>query len=75
MMFKRLQYDIKDIQKYPQFSLDFDELDNKIIYISFKGDNNTLYEKEIFKLKFQFNEGYVNKNFYNIIIFIIFIAF
>ena len=74
-MFKRLQYDIKDIQKYPQFSLDFNELDNKIIYISFKGDNNTLYENELFKLKFQFNEGYVSKNFYNIIIFISFIAF
>ena len=72
MMSNRINHDIKDLQRYPQFSLDLDELDNKIIYISFKGANNTLYEKENFKLKFQFTDQYVSFKIYNNIFIIAF---
>ena len=63
MMINRLYHDIKDIKQYEQFSLDLEELNNKIIYLSFKGADKTLYENENFKLKFQFNERYVSNNF------------
>ena len=59
----RLKYEIKDIKNYPQFSLDIDPSNNNIWYITFKGAKDTLYENEDFKLKFHFNERYVNNKF------------
>ena len=59
----RLKFEIKDLKKYQQFSLDIDESNNNILYISFQGTNKTLYENEKFKLKFHFGKNYVNNNY------------
>ena len=56
----RLKYENKDLNKYDIFSHEIDPNDNNIWYITFKGIENTLYENENFKLKFQFNDNYVN---------------
>ena len=62
MKINRLKHENKDILKYDLFSLEIDSKDHNIWYISFKGIENTLYENENFKLKFQFNDKYVIKN-------------
>ena len=61
MKINRLKFENKDIKNYDIFSQEIDPNDNNIWYITFKGMDNTLYENEIFKLKFQFNYRYVNK--------------
>ena len=44
---------------YPQFSVAIDEANKMIWYISFKGEENTLYANENFKIKFEFTSNYV----------------
>ena len=55
----RLRYEMKILQENKNLSLLVDENNQRIWYILFEGAENTLYEKEKFKLKFEFNEGYV----------------
>ena len=55
----RLNYELKNIKKYNQLSVKIDPNNNYIWYVSFKGAEKTLYENEIFTLKFQFDDGYV----------------
>ncbi len=57
----RLKFEYEDLKKYPQFKVDFDPKKNNVWYVSFKGAEKTLYEKEEFKLRFEFDEGYVSK--------------
>ena len=56
----RLKYEYKDILKYAQFPCEIDKENPDIWIISFQGAKNTLYDKEIFKLKFEFNDFYVS---------------
>ena len=63
----RLKYELKNIKKYNQLSVKIDPNNNYIWYVSFKGVEKTLYENEIFTLKFQFDDGYVIINIYNLI--------
>ena len=55
----RLRYELKILQENKKFSLLIDENNQRIWYILFEGAENTLYEKERFTLKFEFDEGYV----------------
>ncbi len=55
----RLNYELKNIKKYNQLSVKIAPNNNYIWYVSFKGAEKTLYENEIFTLKFQFDDGYV----------------
>ena len=48
----RLKYELKNIKKYNQLSVKIDPNNNYIWYVSFKGVEKTLYENEIFTLKF-----------------------
>ena len=65
----RLKFELEDIKKYNQFSVKIDPNNNNVWYVSFKGADKTLYQNEIFTLRFQFDDGYVIYiNLYNIII-------
>ena len=55
----RLRYELKILQENKKFSYKLDDNNQRIWYILFEGAENTLYEKEKFKLKFEFDEGYV----------------
>ena len=55
----RLRYELKILQENKKFLYKIDDDNQRIWYILFEGAENTLYEKEKFKLKFEFNEGYV----------------
>ena len=59
----RLKYEYEDLIKYEQFSSKIDKENPDIWIISFQGAKNTLYEKEKFNLKFEFNDRYVRKFF------------
>ena len=58
-MESRLRYELKILQENKKFSYKLDDNNQRIWYILFEGAENTLYEKEKFKLKFEFDEGYV----------------
>ena len=59
MLQNRLKFEIKDMQNYPQFTLNIDPNHFNIWYVSFKGAEKTLYENENLKLKFVFDNKYV----------------
>ena len=56
----RLKYELKNLKENKIFSLLEDKNNSRIWYILFDGTENTLYEKEKFKLRFEFNDEYVN---------------
>ena len=56
----RLKYELKNLNENKKFSLIKDENNSRIWYVLFDGVENTLYEKEKFKLRFEFNDEYVN---------------
>ena len=65
----RLKYELKNLNENKKFSLIKDKNNSRIWYVLFDGVENTLYEKEKFKLRFEFNDEYVNYIFiFNIII-------
>ena len=55
----RLKYELKNLKSIPNLSLDIDENNPQIWYISFQGAKDTIYENERFKLKFELPDGYV----------------
>ena len=55
----RLRYEMKILQENKKFSYKLDNNNPRIWYILFEGAEKTLYENEKFKLKFEFDEGYV----------------
>ena len=55
----RLRYELKILQENKKFSLLTDNNNPRIWYILFEGAENTLYEKEKFILRFEFDEEYV----------------
>ena len=55
----RLKMELREMNDYPQFSVTIDETNKMIWYISFKGEENTLYANENFKIKFEFSSNYV----------------
>ena len=55
---KRLKVEYKEIEKNPNLKLELDDNQSNICYVYFKGENNTLYENENFKLKFEFDDNY-----------------
>ena len=55
----RLKVELKEMNDYPKFSVSIDESNKLIWYVSFKGEENTLYANEKFKIKFEFNSNYV----------------
>ena len=59
-MLSRLKFEFEDMKKYPQFTLETDKTHSNIWYVSFVGADKTLYAKENFKLKFVFDDEYVN---------------
>ena len=59
-MLSRLKFEREDMKKYPQFTLETDKTHSNIWYVSFVGADKTLYAKENFKLKFVFDDDYVN---------------
>ena len=61
----RLNAEYKEINSNTKLNLQIDENNNKIIYISFKGEEKTLYENENFKLKFELSDNYVSKYIYD----------
>ena len=56
----RLKYELKNLKENKIFSLLEDKNNSRIWYVLFDGVENTLYEKEKFKLRFEFNDEYVN---------------
>ena len=60
----RLKFEYEDLKKYNQFKVDIDPKNNNVWYVQFKGAEKTLYENEEFKLRFQFDEGYVSDKYY-----------
>ena len=64
IMANRLKYEPKILKENPQFILRKDENNPRIWYIIFDGAEKTLYEKEKFKLKFEFSDEYVIINLY-----------
>ena len=56
----RLKYELKNLKENKIFSLLEDKNNSRIWYILFDGAENTLYEKEKFKLRFEFSDEYVN---------------
>ena len=65
----RLKYELKNLNENKKFSLIKDKNNSRIWYVLFDGVENTLYEKEKFKLRFEFNDEYVIYIFiFNIII-------
>ena len=63
----RLKYEAKSLQSNPNLILQKDEDNLRVWYVSFKGEENTLYENEQFKLRFEFLDGYVSKIYFYII--------
>ena len=59
----RLKAEYKEMSDYPQFSVEIDNSNKLIWYVSFKGEDNTLYANEKFKIKFEFTPKYVIKLF------------
>ena len=57
----RLTAEYKEMSNYPQFSVKIDDSNHFIWYVSFKGEDKTLYENEKFKIKFEFTSKYVIK--------------
>ena len=55
----RLKFEMEDMKKYPQFTLNIDPNHFNIWYVSFKGVEKTLYVNEDLKLKFVFEGDYV----------------
>ena len=55
---KRLKVEYKEIEKNPNLKLELDDNQSNICYVYFQGENNTLYENENFKLKFEFDDNY-----------------
>ena len=55
----RLKMELREMNDYPQFSVAIDETNKMIWYISFKGEEHTLYANENFKIKFEFSSNYV----------------
>ena len=55
----RLKFEMEDMKKFPQFTLNIDPNHFNIWYVSFKGVEKTLYANEDFKLKFVFEGDYV----------------
>ena len=55
----RLKVELKEMNDYPTFSISIDESNKLIWYVSFKGEENTLYAGEKFTIKFEFNTDYV----------------
>ena len=65
----RLKYELKNLKENKIFSVIKDKNNSRIWYILFEGAENTLYEKEKFKLRFEFDDEYVIYIFiFNIII-------
>ena len=65
----RLKYELKNLNENKKFWLIKDENNSRIWYVLFDGVENTLYEKEKFKLRFEFSDEYVIYIFiFNIII-------
>ena len=65
----RLKYELKNLNENKKFSLLEDKNNSRIWYVLFDGVENTLYEKEKFKLRFEFNDEYVIYIFiFNVII-------
>ena len=64
----RLRYELKILQENKKFSYKLDDNNQRIWYILFEGAKNTLYEKEKFKLRFEFDEGYVRIYLYLILL-------
>ena len=64
----RLRYELKILQENKKFSYKIDDDNQKIWCILFEGAKNTLYEKEKFKLRFEFDEGYVRIYLYLILL-------
>ena len=62
----RLKHELEEIKKNPNLHWEPGKNNPRIWHVSFKGADNTLYEKEEFKLKFEFLDGYVS-NYYNLI--------
>ena len=56
----RLKYELKNLNENKKFSLIKDKNNSRIWQVLFDGVENTLYEKEKFKLRFEFNDEYVN---------------
>ena len=56
----RLKYELKNLKENKKFSVIKDENNSRIWYVLFDGVENTLYEKEKFKLRFEFSDEYVN---------------
>ena len=56
----RLKYELKNLNENKKFSLIKDKNNSRIWYVLFDGVENTLYEKEKFKLRFEFSDEYVN---------------
>ena len=56
----RLKYELKNLNENKKFSLLEDKNNSRIWYVLFDGVENTLYEKEKFKLRYEFNDEYVN---------------
>ena len=54
----RLKVELREMKNYPQFSVVIDKKNQMIWYVSFKGEENTLYAKEDFKIKFEFSLNY-----------------
>ena len=55
----RLKVELKEMNDYPKFSVSIDESNKLIWYVSFTGEENTLYANEKFKIKFEFTPNYV----------------
>ena len=56
----RLKYELKNLNENKKFSLIKDKNNSRIWYVLFDDVENTLYEKEKFKLRFEFSDEYVN---------------
>ena len=55
----RLKVELREMKNYPQFSVVIDKKNQMIWYVSFKGEENTLYAGEKFTIKFEFTTDYV----------------
>ena len=61
LLANRLKVELNELKEYPQFSVDIDKKKQMIWYVSFKGEEKTLYENENFKIKFEFPADYPMK--------------
>ena len=55
----RLKLEYEDLKKYKQFKVKIDPNNSNVWFVRFKGADKTLYEKEKFTLRFEFDERYV----------------